>query len=137
MPGQQGDNIMSAPVYRYLRYRDENGVLVVTPTPAQLRDEDLANAVREDLIDLVSSRGPAKVVLDLQCLQEMSSVGLWPLLRLHHRLKEQGGNVVLCNVQPGVAEVLHATRLVSSSGAAAAPFEDVPDEAAALARLSS
>lgn len=127
---------MSEPLYRHLRYRVENGVLIVTPTPAKLCDEDLADAVRQDLLDAVTTSGATKVVLDLQALEEMSSVGFWPLLRLYRKLKDNDGKLVLCNLRPGVAAVLHGTRMISTSGVSAAPFEEAPDEAAAVARLA-
>jgi hypothetical protein len=59
------------------------------------------------------------------------------LLQLHAALKERHGRVVLCHVAPPVQEVLHLTRLISTSRSSQAPFEEQPDVAAAVARLTA
>jgi anti-anti-sigma factor len=88
------------------------------------------------LLDAVGRHGATRVVLDLGGVQYLSSVIFRPLLQLHAKMKETQGRVVICSMTEVVAEVLQLTRMVSSSGAHPAPFEQQPDVAAAIASLT-
>jgi anti-anti-sigma factor len=121
--------------YRYVQTRTEQGVLVLTLSPPRIQDEDLAIATRQDVLQAVTESGATNVVLNLEHVQQISSVAFWPLLSLHRKVKELQGRLLLCGLQPGVAEVLHVTRMISSSGSGHAPLEEAPDVPAAVARL--
>jgi anti-anti-sigma factor len=123
--------------YRYVQTKNEQGVLVLTASPPRIQDEDLAMAVREDLLQALTESGAKKVVLNLEHVQQMSSVAFWPLLSLHRKLKESSGRLLLCNLQPGVSEVLHVTRMISTGGTRPAPFEEAADVEAAVAQLNA
>ncbi len=43
---------------------------------------------------------------------------------------------MLCDLKPLIAEVLHVTRLISTSGSSTVPFEAAPDVLTAIARLN-
>ena len=64
-------------------------------------------AVKSDL----RATGFRKVIADMRAVPYVDSTGLTFLVGLHNTLKEQGGRLVLCNVQPRVLEVLELTRL--------------------------
>jgi anti-anti-sigma factor len=127
---------MSPPNYRHLKECTEQQILVLTVTTPQLRGDEVANQLAAELLDAVTRHGANRVVLDLGAVQYLSSVIFRPLLQLHAKMKEVNGRVVLCSMSEVVAEVLHLTRMVSSSGSHPAPFEDQPDVAAAIASLS-
>jgi anti-anti-sigma factor len=122
--------------YRYVQSRTEQGVLVLTLSPPKIQDEDIAMALRQDLLQAVSQAGATKAVVNLEHVQEISSVAFWPLLSLHRKLKELRGRLLLCSLQPGVMEVMHVTRMLSTSGSTHAPFEEVADVPTAVARLN-
>ncbi len=130
---------MSEPSYAHLTSRVENGVLVLTLTDAQVRGDDLAEALRAELLDAVTHSGLPRVVLDLRDVEFISSVAFRPLLQLHGKVKEMGGRLVVCEMAPPVAEVMRLTRMVSSRGSATSHglFEEQADLSGALRSLSA
>jgi anti-anti-sigma factor len=126
---------MSEPTYDHLHYRLERGVLVLTLLDAELRTDTVVEAVRHELFDAVARHGTGKVVLDLQKVRYLASVGFLPLLDLHQKLEGEGSRLMLCGLSPVLSEVFRVTRLVRGAGAAAAPFESEADVAAAVERL--
>jgi anti-anti-sigma factor len=114
--------------------------IVLAITEPQLQGDAPSDALREDLLGALARSGARHVVLDFQRVTYLSSVAFRPLLSLHRKLKESGGRLVLCGMAERVAEVFHVTRLVSTTGTSAAPFElqaDVPAAIASLCRGST
>jgi anti-anti-sigma factor len=120
----------------YLDVATENGVLILTVMRRQIEGEGLALSLKEELLSSVSRSGLAKVVLDLQRTQYVSSIAFWPLLALRHYLADRGGRLLLCGLTGAVHDVFTSTRMVSGSGSTTAPFEVVSDRAAAVASLA-
>jgi anti-sigma B factor antagonist len=52
-----------------------------------------------------------KLIIDCHDLEFISSMGLGMLLRVHSRMKQQGGDVRLAGVRGTVADVLHLVAL--------------------------
>jgi anti-anti-sigma factor len=121
--------------FQHLLQQFEDGALVLTVTDVHLRGDDLADALRAELLDAAARAGTARVVVDLQRVESISSVAFRPLLSLLKKVRAAGGRLVLCGLQPDVASVFHVTRMISTSGSSAAPFEQAADVPAALARL--
>jgi anti-anti-sigma factor len=122
---------------RHLTSHTEQGVLVLTFTDPQIRGDDMAEEVRDELLATVREAGVDRVVLDLGRVTYISSVAFRPLLQLHAALKDRHGRIILCNLHEAVREVLHLTRLVSTGQSARSPFEEQPDVAAAVASLAA
>src|SRR5262245_50774527 len=118
-------------VYRHLNC----SAVVLGITESQLQGDTVSDDLRADLLGAVERSGARHVVLDFQRVTYVSSVAFRPLLSLHRKLKEHGGRLVLCGMSEQVAEVFHVTRLVSSTGISAAPFELQPDVPTAIASL--
>jgi anti-anti-sigma factor len=112
-------------------------VIVLVITESQLQGDAISDVLRADLLGAVERSGARHVVLDFQRITWLSSVAFRPLLSLHRKLKEQGGRLVLCGMSDRVAEVFYVTRLVSTSGTSAAPFDLQADVPAAVASLYS
>lgn len=121
---------------RHLESHTDRGVLVVTVKESQLRGDDLAEALRQELLALVNETEAKKVAFDLHNVTFVTSVTFRPLLSLRRRLQETGGHMVLCGLTPDVHEVFEATRLVTTSRSVVAPFEVRPDVESAIARLN-
>ncbi len=121
--------------YRYLRRRTEAGVLVLTITTAELRGEDICEALRQELRDVIADAKAPRVVLDLGEVTFITSMGLAALLSFRRRVLRQGGRLVLCAVAPLLLELLTATHLTGSDRASRYPFELAPDADAGLDRL--
>jgi anti-anti-sigma factor len=115
----------------------QNGVLVLTVTLSEVRGDDTADAMTREALAAVADNATAKkVAVNFSAVRFLSSAGIRPLLRLHKELHPEGGRVVICGMQPAVREVMHATRLVTSSGHTQAPFEEQPTVEAGVASLA-
>jgi anti-anti-sigma factor len=121
--------------FQHLVQQFEDGALVLTVTDTHLRGDDLADVLRAEMLEAQARAGTARVVVDLQRVESMNSVAFRPLLSLLKQVRAAGGRLVLCGLQPDVAQVFHITRMVSSTGATTAPFEQTADVRAALALL--
>ena len=120
----------------HLRSRTERGVLVLTITEPQLLGDKLVHALRQELMAVSAQPGTRKIVLDLQPVKVLASEAFRPLLTLRRTVQERGGQLVLCNLAPTVAKVLHDTRLMTTSRSSGAVFDVQADVAAALASLA-
>ena len=121
---------------RHVRSRNRARGLVLTITEPQLLGDKLVHALRQELMAVVAQPGTRQVVLDLQPVKVLSSEAFRPLLSLRRTVQERGGQLVLCNLAPTVAKVLHDTRLITTSRSSTAPFEVQADVAAAVASLT-
>src|SRR5262245_45337276 len=121
---------------RLVEHDLHSGVLVLTIQTQQIEGEEIAAELRQQLTEAVEGYDLAKVVIDLQHIQYISSVALSPLLGLRKKLRERNGQIIICNLSRSVGDVFYATKLVSSSGDFAAPFEMAPDVPTAVARLT-
>ena len=110
----------------------EQGVLVLTPTPARLEGDAMAQNLVEETQAAVAHADAKKVVLDMEHVEFLTSANFRPLLGLRKKLQEVGGRMVLCSLSSVVAEIFHTTRLIGSTGSL---FEVEPDVDAAVARL--
>jgi anti-anti-sigma factor len=128
---------MPDPSYAHLTSRVENGALVLTLTDAQVRGDEIAEALRAELLDAVARSGVARVVLDMKEVEFISSVAFRPLLQLHGKVKELNGRLIVCEMSPAVAEVMRLTRMVSSRGSSHGLFEEQPDLHRALESLNT
>ena len=126
---------MPEPTYRHLKSGMDQGVLVLTLNVPELHGDQMADELREELLD--ATTGAQKVVLDFQPMGFMSSVGFRPLLSLRRKLLEGGGQLVFCNLGPAILDVLHTTRMISTSRSSVAPFDAEPDVPSAVARLNA
>jgi anti-anti-sigma factor len=84
-------------------------------TPDDLRPnadlEQLSQELAEGL-QLEEGRGPVKnIVFDVRNQSSFSSIALGLLIGLGKRVRDRGGEVVLCRVSEHEREVLHTTRL--------------------------
>ncbi len=126
----------SARPFRHLRWRTEEGILVVTVTEPQLQGYTMARSLQQELHALVSQHEPVlRMILDLQAVTSLTSEALRPLLNLQRNMFQQGGRLVLCSLSPVVAAVFRVTFLAGSGRLSAATFEVQPSVEAAMASL--
>lgn len=79
------------------------GDVLVAQLEGQINSAN-ATGLEADLMGHVD-KGQYKIVLDLARLNYISSAGLRVVLMLAKRLKQGGGALSLCNIQPAVREV--------------------------------
>ena len=112
-------------------------MLVFTITETEIQGEEIARALRHEMLLAADAAKPKHVVVDFRHTQYISSAAFWPLLSLHRKLQDVGGRLTVCGLSPVVGDVFYTTRLASPDGSFAAPFGVEPDVETALARLNS
>ena len=127
---------MSEVTFHHLKHWVERGVLVLTILEAELRGDAAIEGLKEELFEAVERYGAGRVVLDLHQVRYLASAGFQPLITLHRKLQDTGGQMVLCGLSPILTEVFRVTKLMRSSASSAGPFESEPDVPAAVARLA-
>ncbi len=110
-------------------------VIVLTIAEAQILGDEIADALRDQLLAVVVQSQAQNVVLDFSRVTFLSSSGFRPLLSLHRLLRQQTGKLLLCHLSPEVHEIFAVTRLISTKGFTRAPFEVFADVPSAVASL--
>jgi anti-anti-sigma factor len=126
---------MADPQFQLLSTNTDRGVLVLTFTQPQMSGDEAADAVRQEILAALGETGAQKVVLDFKHVKYISSAVFRPLLTLRRKLHETNGQVALCGATGLVADAFKVVRLISTSRSSDAPFEMLPDAAAAVRRL--
>ena len=121
--------------FSHISCRKEDGVLVILLLDQKLQGDELADGLRHDFLEALSTHGLNKVVIDFHNVKYLSTAGFRPLLTLHRKLHEVEGRMVFCNLTPETEEVFVVTRLISANRFSTAPFESAGDLPAALARF--
>lgn len=109
------------------------GILVVTILPEQIRDSEPAYSLRDEIISLVDASKPSSILLDMERVHFIGSVGLLAFLGVRRHFGD--GRIVLCNVSDGIRRLFAACRLISTDAAKSAPFEVESTVEATLGRL--
>lgn len=108
--------------------------LVAKIGTTELRDTEAIQNLKEDLLTAVCRAKPRNVVLDLGQVTFIGSVGFLVFLRVR---REPGvERILLCNLGEQVRGAFLICRLISDANHPAAPFEEAPTVAAALAKCT-
>src|SRR5215216_2320833 len=97
--------------------------LVLTLTTKEIVGDEIAEALREQLLETATQARAQNVILDFQHVKYLSSAGFRPLLSLHKQLRQGGGRLIFCQLTEVVHEIFEVTRLISTKGSAPAPFD--------------
>ena len=127
---------MALPNYRYVAKQNVEGILVLTVTESQLQGDQLADLMRKEILDLVSSEKANNVVIDMRRVKYIGSAVFRPFLSLRRELQKTNGKIVLCGLSQVVHETFSQLRLISTNKLFHAPFEARPDVAASVAFLN-
>jgi len=114
-----------------------DGCLVLTIEDSEVRGDQQAESLRKQFLEALKQTGCHEVILDLRNVTFLTSTAFRPLLSLRKELHNLSGRLILCNLNPMVAEVFRVTRLISTAGSRDAPFEYATDLAAALQAMGS
>lgn len=113
----------------YIKARIEDSITFVVFQLSEVTDDDNIDVLGRELFSLVDQFGCEKIVLDLAGVGYITSSVLGKIISLHRKQSRSGGRLVLCNLEPGLAETLQTSRLLS--------YFDVADDAnAAVACLA-
>src|SRR3954453_4935288 len=97
--------------FKYLDCRADQGVLVLTLNRPDLRGEELTDAVREELAAALNASGRSQVVLNLENVEFLTSMGIRALMLFRRHVRDRGGRLLLCGLSPLVADTLITPRL--------------------------
>ena len=110
-------------------------VLVATITADQLRDATLVYALRDELISLLNATGAQSLVLDLEKVRYIGSIGFLAFLGVRRHLG--GARIVLCNMSEPTRQMFSVCRLIPTDTTNEAPFEVDSTVPSALTRLGA
>ena len=108
-------------------------ILVVDVLVDHIRDPQTSYTLRDEILSLMKAGEIRHVVVDLQRVTFLGSVGLLAFLAVRRQLKD--GSVALCNVAEGIQAMLELSMLVSTTPGETAPFLLESTVESALARL--
>ncbi|MDI6451198.1 STAS domain-containing protein [Anaerobaca lacustris] len=89
------------------------GATVVAFTDDKILEDTDVRALRESIEAVIEQAGRLHLVLDFRHVRFLSSAVLGLLIRVSKRVCEQGGQLKLCNIHPGIYEVFKITRLTN------------------------
>ena len=90
---------------------DVGDVAVVQFVDKKILDEQNIQMIGDDLFRLVDELGRRKLLLNFSNVDFMSSAALGKLIRLHQRLAQVGGKLVLCTISKDILQVFTLTKL--------------------------
>ena len=94
-----------------IQVSQDGDVTVVQLNDRRILDETSIAEIGEMIYALVPKAQPPKFVVDFANVAHMSSSALGMLITLHKRIRERGGELRLCGIQPAILEVFVITRL--------------------------
>jgi anti-sigma B factor antagonist len=86
-------------------------VITVRLPESQMINGDKWQELESQLRAIIAEQVPPRILLDMQDVRLLSSTAFSGLLSLDRRIRNAGGQMALCHVQPQVVEVFRITRL--------------------------
>ena len=126
---------MVAAADRYVVASLQDGVPVATIVRKEIRESTEAYSCRDELIATVDSSKAKHLVINLEHVHFLGSIGLVALLGVRRYL--DGGRIILCNISETVRQILLVCRLIPRGETDTAPFEIAPTVAAAVESLAA
>ena len=93
-----------------LRREDRNGVLLLSVSATEVDDRN-ADRLSERLEQAAAGIPQARVVLNLERIEYLSSAALGVFIAFRQKLDREGGKLRLCGLQPKIAQVFRLTKL--------------------------
>jgi anti-anti-sigma factor len=100
-----------APENQRMNVAVRDDVQIVELMSQKILDEMVISEIGEQLYQLVEQSEYPRMIVDFSAVSHMSSSALGMLITLHKRIREKGGILKLCCVQPAIYEVFVITRL--------------------------
>ncbi|MEY4565883.1 MAG: hypothetical protein RLY14_853 [Planctomycetota bacterium] len=102
----------------------ENSVLIVTLLTEKLREPQVVEVVKKEMLDALEAGAANSVIIDFRNVHYIGSMAFLAFLAVRRKLG--GGRIVLCELSPEIMEVFLICRLIPASGGNSAPFEVAP-----------
>ncbi len=102
---------MPPPSRSWLDVKQVAGVTVIGIKARGVLDPETAEAIGEQVLNVLEEHGAARLVVDLSTVETMNSLMLGNLINLHKKAEADGGRLALCHVHPKLQEVFDVFRL--------------------------
>lgn len=99
----------------------ENSVVIVTLLAEKLREPQVVEVVRKEMLAAVQSGNAQSVIIDFRNVEFVGSMAFLAFLAVRRQMG--GGRIVLCELSPEIVEVFSVCRLIPANGNHNAPFE--------------
>jgi len=86
---------------------------IVAFTDEKILEETDVRALRNSIEAVIEPHRGIRLILDFRHVKFLSSAVLGLLIRISKKIYEQGGQLRLCSIHPGIYEVFKITRLTS------------------------
>jgi anti-sigma B factor antagonist len=96
--------------YQWMDVDNSTSITLVTFKTRAILDERVIRMVGDELLRLEKT-GCRKFLMDFRGVDHLSSSILANLITLHKRLIQRGGKLVLCGLNPEVAQIFEVTHL--------------------------
>ncbi len=126
----------SAPAY--MEQQQLEDVLVITPTVDQLRDSEICYSLRDQMIAAVQAGHPRRVVIDMQKVDFVSSIGVLAFLNLRRSMTPPGQpltgeRIVFCNLTENLTGMFQICKMIPKQPGEQTPFASVDTLQSAIA----
>jgi anti-anti-sigma factor len=101
--------------YRHISTSTEGDVLVLTVELDQVKDYVLAEELRYELAHAVKRARSKKFVMDLRKMKFITSLACVSFLGLKATVRDEEGELILCNMAEFIQKVFSAKRLLAPS----------------------
>ena len=101
----------TAPRRARLQVEEVNGVAVVNFTDKKILDEQVIQAIGDELFRLVDEQAYKKILLSFVNVEFLSSAALGKLITLNRKVTQSQGKLVLCAISKEYREVFAITKL--------------------------
>jgi anti-anti-sigma factor len=98
-----------APHHRWFQVEPVSQVALVTFTVPDILDLEMIRLMGEQLFTLVGEG--RRIVLNFHHVDRLSTALVGKIIALHHRLKDEGGQLALCRVSPQLRQALELLKL--------------------------
>ncbi len=95
----------------WVERHDIGSITVVRLKTPHLLDEDLIRGVFDLILQLVGDMGRNELVLNLEVVDFLPSMGLGKLVMLNRKVQAANGRLAICNIDASIMENLNNTRL--------------------------
>jgi anti-anti-sigma factor len=111
-----------------------DGVCVIRVRSPNIFDDQI-DSLRREFASVVAEARPRAVVLDFSNVSMISSLGVGTVIGLYKKVRENGGRLALCSLNPVVEHVFQLCQIIESDDGKGllAVYPDAPSAAAALA----
>ncbi len=97
--------------YQHFQVERAGGITTVTLTSAELLDRLVTNELQDELINLVESEQPVKLIISFDGVRRCSTEMINALLRARKRVGEYQGQIRLCAMRSTIRDVFKMLNL--------------------------